>query len=100
MEADQKILSALEIELSTGKGIPGQNSGHWMLGYPSFTLEDPRDFDEDYAKYDTLLLQMDSDGPRYDYILWGDLGTGYFFINHESLEKGDFSDILYSWDCS
>ncbi len=74
--------------------------GHWMLGYPTFIQNDPREF-EDYAKYDTLLFQMDSDmgDNRQDYVLWGDCGVGNFFIGREDLEKRDFSRVLYNWDC-
>ena len=68
--------------------------GHKLLGYPSFTQSDPR-YDA-YAKYDTLLLQIDSDG---DDIMWGDCGVANFFINKEDLKNKDFSKILYNWDC-
>lgn len=68
--------------------------GHKLLGYPSFTQSDPR-YDT-YAKYDTLLLQIDSDG---DDIMWGDCGVANFFINKEDLKNKDFSKILYNWDC-
>ncbi len=75
------------------------NGGHWMLGYPNFTQEDPRDPD---GPYDTLLLQIDSSydesAREYD-ILWGDCGVGNFFINRSRLEQLDFSDVLYTWDC-
>ncbi|SFG68370.1 YwqG family protein [Prevotella sp. KH2C16] len=65
-----------------------------LLGYPSFTQTDPR---TDFAKYDTLLLQLVSDDE--DNILWGDAGDGNFFINREALLRRDFSDVLYNWDC-
>lgn len=70
-------------------------SGSKILGYPAFTQYDPRDnggFDD---KYDTLLLQLDSD----ENMMWGDSGVANFFINGEKLRNGDFSDILYNWDC-
>lgn len=69
---------------------------HQMLGYGYFTQSDPRaclDGPEDH--YDTMLFQMDSD----DGILWGDCGVANFFISHEDLEKRDFHDVLYNWDC-
>lgn len=70
---------------------------HWMLGYPYFTQYDPRD---ENSPYDTLLLQIDTDGAgKADYVMWGDAGVGNFFINHEKLERLDFSDVLYTWDC-
>ncbi len=98
-ELDDEIIDALEEELNENNDKPDSNGGHWMLGYPCFTQEDPRLYEERYAKYDTLLFQMDSDGSECDYVLWGDVGVGNFFINHEALERKDFSDILYNWDC-
>ena len=71
--------------------------GNKVLGYPFFTQEDPRDEDDMYKgkKYDTLLLQIDSEGD----ILWGDSGVGNFFINEQDLINKDFSNVLYTWDC-
>lgn len=74
------------------------NGGHWMLGYPSFTQEDPRAED---SPFDTLLLQIDSmqkEGNGYS-VLWGDCGVANFFIARADLEKLDFSRVLYNWDC-
>ena len=72
--------------------------GHWMLGYPSFTQEDPRTED---SPFDTLLLQIDSmrDEDGGNPILWGDCGVCNFFIARTDLEKLDFSRVLYNWDC-
>lgn len=76
------------------------NMGHWLLGYPYFTQTDPREYEEKYRYYDTLLFQMDSDYVmNEDYVLWGDCGVGNFFINSEDLKNRDFSKILYNWDC-
>lgn len=73
---------------------------HWLLGYPYFTQTDPREYEERYRYYDTMLFQMDSDyGDDEDYIMWGDAGVANFFINEEDLKKRDFSKILYNWDC-
>lgn len=86
-----------EALLESGDGC--RNGGHWMLGYPSFTQEDPRKED---SPFDTLLLQIDSmwdEGDSYS-ILWGDLGVANFFIARTDLEKLDFSRVLYNWDCS
>ncbi len=76
------------------------SDGHRMLGYPYFTQSDPREYNDNLKKYDTLLFQIDSEmiGDS-DYVLWGDCGVANFFIPHEKLEKLDFSDILYNWDC-
>ena len=76
------------------------NSGHWIFGYPFFTQTDPREYEERYRYYDTLLFQMDSEMVNgKDYILWGDCGVGNFFINAEDLKRRDFSKVLYNWDC-
>lgn len=75
-------------------------SGHWMLGWPYFTQYDPREQEDEKAKYSVQLFQMDSDyGGDDDYILWGDAGVANFFISEEDLAKEDFRDVLYSWDC-
>lgn len=75
------------------------SDGHWMLGYPYFTQNDPREYRED-DYYDTLLFQMDSDMiDGRDYVLWGDCGVANFFMNEEALKKRDFSKVMYNWDC-
>ena len=68
---------------------------HKMLGYSYFIQEDPRE-DEKYADYDTLLLQIDSEG---EYVSW-DCGIGNFFINKKALLEKDFSKVLFNWDSS
>lgn len=76
------------------------NTGHWLLGYPYFTQSDPREYTEANQRYDMLLFQMDSEFiDKKDYVLWGDVGVCGFFINHEDLERQDFSRVLYNWDC-
>lgn len=94
---DEDAYDALyESFLETDDGC--SNGGHWMLGYPSFTQEDPRSED---SPFDTLLLQIDSmwdEGNSYS-ILWGDCGVANFFIARTDLEKLDFSRVLYNWDC-
>lgn len=78
-----------------------KNTGHWVLGYPYFTQNDPRDYSQKLEYYDTLLFQMDSEFQRekgYE-IIWGDSGVAGFFVNHEDLKKRDFSKVLYNWDC-
>ena len=71
--------------------------GHKLLGYPGFTQTDPREgsYGAALRYYNTLLLQIDSQ----DGIMWGDSGVCNFFINDKDLKKGDFSRILYNWDC-
>ena len=78
------------------------NEGGYMssmvLGYPFFTQYDPRGEDT-IADFDTLLLQIDSDLSTPSRVMWGDSGVGNFFINGAALARGDFSHILYNWDC-
>ena len=74
--------------------------GHKLGGYPCFTQEDPRGDHSRYSTYDTLLFQLDSDYNGKDIkVMFGDSGVCNFFIPREKLERHDFSDILYTWDC-
>lgn len=76
--------------------------GHKMLGYPTFTQSDPREYmePEKAERYDTILLQIDSDMENgEDYVLWGDCGVANFFMSADALKRKDFSDVLYNWDC-
>lgn len=73
--------------------------GHRMGGYPSFTQTDPREYDKSLRKYDTLLFQIDSDGDGEDEIMWGDCGVANFFISLKDLQAGNFTDVIYTWDC-
>ena len=75
-------------------GLENNESNNKMLGYSHFTQEDPR-YNKKYIEYDTLLLQIDSG----QYVMWGDVGIGNFFIPKKSLLEKDFSNILYNWDC-
>ena len=71
-------------------------------GFAFFTQSDPREFEEKYKKYDTVLFQLDSE---YDEntkkwkVCIGDAGVLNFFINREKLKNKDFTEILYNWDC-
>ena len=69
--------------------------GSHFGGYPYFTQEDPRKYDEDVT-HTELLFQLDSD---FTSIMWGDSGVGNFFISKEDLVKRDFSHVMYNWDC-
>lgn len=77
-----------------------QGGGHKMGGYPFFTQEDPRGYQENLQDMDVLLLQIDSDfGGNQENIMWGDSGVCNFFINGELLKNRDFSKVAYNWDC-
>jgi uncharacterized protein YwqG len=69
--------------------------GHKLGGYAYFTQYDIRAENEKIEDY-VLLFQMDSD----DDIMWGDSGVGNFFIHPEKLAQRDFSEVIYTWDCS
>ena len=78
--------------------VLNDGSGHKIGGYPAFAQDDPRE----EGTYTELLLQIDSDWneEEKDYsIMWGDVGVGNFFISKENLEKLNFEDVLYNWDC-
>ena len=68
---------------------------HKIGGYPSFTQEDPRPSSSSLR----LLLQLGSDDTDGDKLMWGDAGVGAFFIDPKDLQRGDFSRVMYNWDC-
>lgn len=71
--------------------------GHKLMGRPGFTQGDPR-YHPGTEKM-VLLFQMDSRGTEGHEIMWGDAGICNWFIALEDLEKGDFSRVLFNWDC-
>ncbi len=78
-------------------------NSHKIGGYSFFTQDDPRIFEKKYRPYTTQLLEMNSE---YDptnkkaEIMWGDMGVANFLIKPENLKNLDFSDVMYTWDCS
>lgn len=86
-------------------------NGTRMGGYPYFTQDDPRDrspaggWKGGISGHTVLLFQSDSENggdPKnwIDDICWGDAGVANFFITPEDLAKRDFSNVIYTWDCS
>ena len=72
-------------------------------GFAFFTQDDPREYNEEYKKFDTVLFQLNSEfdeNTRNWKVCIGDAGVINFFINRENLKKKDFSEILYNWACS
>lgn len=72
---------------------------HQMLGYPVYSQEEAR---RDINCHDTLLFQLDSQFSsldRKELVMWGDMGSGFVFINHEDLAALDFTRAYYCWDC-
>ena len=99
-ESYWNFLSKEDCRYLEGEDDPGS---HKMFGYPFFAQDDPRETDEEtIEKYDLLLFQLDSEYNKkiqeYD-ILIGDSGVINFFINSGDLEKRNFEDVLYHWDC-
>ncbi len=96
LEEDEKLVDAIRESRTF--------TGTCMGGYPFFTQNDPRRFNEEYAGCTVLLFQSDSEncgaeGTWDDDICWGDSGVANFFISPEDLAKRDFSRVLYHWDC-
>ncbi len=66
-------------------------------GYPDFLQVDPRSYDPDERRYDALALQVSP--PEWSGIELGDGGRAYLFAPAEALARGDFSDVMFWWDC-
>jgi uncharacterized protein YwqG len=73
-----------------------QGRGHRLGGHPTRIQST---FSENEGK---LLLQLDSEPWRFNdlqhKILWGDLGTGRFFIPEPALQARDFTAVEFEWD--
>ncbi len=72
---------------------------HQMLGYPVYSQEEAR---RDIQRHDTLLFQLDSQyshASNQALVMWGDMGSGFVFINSDDLAARDFSLTYYCWDC-
>jgi uncharacterized protein YwqG len=64
-------------------------------GYPDFTQEDPRPYNDPSAIGDFNLLTIDST----DGIMWGDAGVAQFFMHEDDLCRRDFFNVRYNLDC-
>jgi len=72
---------------------------HQMLGYPVYSQDEAR---RDIERHDTLLFQLDSQFStvdRKELVMWGDMGSGFIYVNSEDLTALDFSRAYYCWDC-
>lgn len=69
--------------------------GHRIGGFPHFTQDDLRNYQDEYVDY-KLLFQIDSERAK---IMWGDMGVGLFFIKEEDLLKRDFTKVMFHYDC-
>ena len=72
--------------------------GNKIGGYMWSTQDDPR-MKEVYRKYDTVLLQIDSNYKGECQISFGDDGVCLFLIPKDKLKARDFSDVMFWWDC-
>lgn len=95
-EVDEPLYNAVFDKCNVGETRMG--------GYPFFTQHDPRKNNPELAKHTVLLFQSDSENggdPNNwdDSVCWGDMGVANFFIMPEDLEKRDFSNVLFYWDC-
>ena len=72
--------------------------GNKIGGYMWSTQDDPR-MKEVYQKYDTILLQVDSNYRGDCQISFGDDGVCLFLIPKDKLKARDFSDVMFWWDC-
>ena len=73
---------------------------HQIAGYPVYSQDEAR---RDIELHDTLLFQLDSQYSSIDgrtaLVMWGDMGSGFVFINLNDLAALDFSHAYYCWDC-
>lgn len=99
--ADEPIESLYDLDDEVYDKIYGNVSFEAIIGgYPVFTQEDPRSNDC-LGDCDILLFELDSvfDREKGIDIMWGDSGTGSFFIPLEKLRALDFSRVIYNYDC-
>ena len=93
-EIEKTIKPYIKIKLEEQKTMPWESK---LGGYPAFTQCDPRYYDKNLERFNTLLLQLDCED-ECD-LMFGDTGVANFFINEEDLKKLDFTKVLYNWDC-
>lgn len=100
-DSDEQIESLYDLDDEVYDAIYNNDFPDAAIGgYPIFTQEDPRSEDS-LGDCDTLLFELDSvyDKENGLDILWGDSGTGSFFIPREKLKALDFSRVAYNYDC-
>ena len=81
------------------KELGMKRPSHQILGYPHYTQEEAR---RSIEVHDTLLFQLDSQFSTIDrkaLVMWGDMGSGFIFINSDDLAARDFTRTYYCWDC-
>lgn len=81
------------------KELGMKRPSHQILGYPHYTQEEAR---RSIEVHDSLLFQLDSQFSTIDrkaLVMWGDMGSGFIFINRDDLAARDFTRTYYCWDC-
>lgn len=73
------------------------HEGHRLGGYAHHIQDDLRNAENSPYRDYVLLLQLDSDEDNG--MMWGDLGVCHFYIHPDDLRRGDFSKVLYNWEC-
>jgi uncharacterized protein YwqG len=68
---------------------------HHVGGHPAFVQADFRRRGQ-LDDYDCCLLRLTSD----THLQWGDVGEANWLIRPEDLARGDFSRVIFWWDCS
>lgn len=78
--------------------------GHYLLGYPYFTQEDPRYYANSNSLDTALLtrehihlLQIDTQEDLGIY--WGDCGIMHLFIHPKDIKNQNWHKVIYYWDC-
>ena len=68
---------------------------HHVGGHPVFVQGDFREAGH-FDDYDTCLLHLTSD----KHLQWGDVGEANLLIRAADLARGDFSRVIFWWECS
>ncbi len=103
----KEIESFLDLDQETVDTIFANDHRYdaFIGGYPVFSQEDPRAYNEKLSEFDVVLFELDSFEDRSSHegevvaVMWGDCGTGSFLISRENLKNLDFSRVLYNFDC-
>ena len=74
-------------------------TGHRVGGYPDFSQLDPREYHEALRDYTTVLLHLESVEEGDFALHWGESGMCNFLARPGDVAGGDFSRVLYNWDC-
>lgn len=93
---DFEWTSAMDELMDEGEK-PGDGSVAHVGGHPRFTQDDPRLGEGNPLQpFDSVLLQLGYS----EHVMIGDMGEMSFMIRSGDLARGDFSKIIYTWDCS